>query len=165
MIPPRAIAQDVDGVAFFESKIRPVLVHECYSCHAASAKALKGGLRLDSREAVREGGDSGPALVPGKPEESLLIEALRYDGIEMPPKSKLSEAIVQDFERWIRIGAPDPREEKAASKRVGIDVATGRSFWSYQPPRRHAAPAVQDHSWPRNKVDQFLLARLEAKGL
>src|SRR6476646_346162 len=100
-------AADPDGVAFFEQKIRPVLVKECYSCHSADAKKLKGGLRLDSKAGLLAGGDSGPALVPGKPEDSLVLDALRHNGIEMPPKGKLAEPIADDFEHWIKIGAPD----------------------------------------------------------
>src|SRR5438552_1554090 len=99
------------GIEFFEKKIRPVLVKECYSCHAVSAKKPKGGLLLDSRAALLKGGDSGPALVPGKPGESLLLKAVRYadPNLRMPPKTKLSEAVIGDIEKWIALGAPDPR--------------------------------------------------------
>src|SRR4051794_38327189 len=101
----RLVAADPgDGSAFFETKIRPVLVGHCYSCHAAGTKQ-KGGLRLDTREGVRRGGESGPALVPGKPQESLLIKALRQQGPKMPPKGKLPDAVVADFVRWVEMGA------------------------------------------------------------
>jgi hypothetical protein len=158
-------ADDPAGVAFFEQKIRPVLVKECYSCHSAGAKALKGGLRLDTRAGVLAGGDSGPAVVPGKPDESPLLDALRHDGIEMPPKGKLPDAVIADFERWVTIGAPDPRDGRTAPARAGIDVEAGRSFWAYQPPRRHEPPAVADAAWPATDIDRFLLAALEARGL
>jgi Protein of unknown function (DUF1553)/Protein of unknown function (DUF1549)/Planctomycete cytochrome C len=156
-----------EGVAFFERKIRPVLVKECYGCHSASAKALKAGLRLDTRAGVLGGGDSGPAVVPGKPEESLLLDALRYDGVEMPPKGKLPVAIIADFERWVQMGAPDPRDGSPAAgpKPAGIDLAAGRRFWAYQKPRRHDTPEVSDAGWPWGAIDRFILAGLEARGL
>jgi hypothetical protein len=163
--PARAGSDDAAGVAFFEQKIRPVLAKECYACHSAGAKKLKGGLLLDTREGVLAGGDTGPAIVPGKPDESLLLEALRHDGIEMPPKSKLPDPVIADFARWVEIGAPDPRIGKAAPARAGIDLEAGRAFWSYQPPRRHTPPAVADAGWPRTDIDRFLLAALEARGL
>jgi hypothetical protein len=90
-------ADEPDGISFFERKIRPVLVKECYSCHSSQAKRIKGGLRLDSRGGLLKGGDSGPALVPGKPDESRLLNALRYDGIEMPPRSKLPDEVIADL--------------------------------------------------------------------
>ena len=135
-----AAAVEPDGIGFFEQKIRPVLVQECYGCHSAGAKKVRGGLRLDTRAAVLAGGDSGPAVVPGKPDESLILEALRHEGLAMPPKSKLPDAVVADFERWITMGAPDPRDGQAVPVRSGIDLEAGRRFWSYQPPRRHTPP-------------------------
>ena len=163
---PAGAADDPAGLAFFEQKIRPVLVKECYACHSATAKALKGGLRLDSRAGMLAGGDTGPAIVPGKPEESPLLEALRHEGLAMPPKSKLPDAVVADFERWVKLGAPDPRTETVARPvKPGIDVEAGRSFWAYQAPRRHAPPAVNATDWPRNDVDRFVLSALEARGL
>ncbi len=156
---------NAEGLAFFEAKIRPVLVKECYACHSAEAKKLKGGLRLDTRESVLKGGDTGPALAPGKPEESLILEALRHDGLAMPPRGKLPDAVVANFEHWIKMGAPDPRVGKAAPVKAGIDLDSGRKFWSYQPPRRHTTPVVKDPGWCRNEIDGFVLARLEAQGL
>jgi hypothetical protein len=160
-----AAGPDPAGIALFEQKIRPVLVQECYSCHSSQAKKLKGGLRLDSRAGLLTGGDSGPAIAPGKPEESLLLDALKYDGVEMPPKGKLPDAVVADFERWITMGAPDPRDGQAARVKAGIDLDAGRKFWAYQPPRRHEAPDVADAGWPRTRLDRFVLARLEARGI
>jgi len=159
-------ADDAAGVALFEAKIRPVLVRECYSCHAAGAKSVKGGLRLDSRAAVRAGGESGPVLVPGKPEESPIMEALRHEGLAMPPKGKLPDGVIADFERWIRLGAPDPRDGEAGpTAPAAIDVEAGRQFWAYQPPRASRPPDVRDASWPSTEIDRFVLAGLEAKGL
>src|SRR5205823_6140757 len=103
---------------FFESRIRPVLVENCYKCH--SAKKQKGGLALDSREGLRKGGDSGAAVMPGKPRESLLIKAVRQTGdLKMPPDRKLPDAVIADLERWIATGAPDPRGD-TPGKAAGI---------------------------------------------
>ncbi len=160
-----------EQVTFFEKKIRPVLVGQCYSCHSAEAEKLKGGLLLDSRDGLRTGGDSGPIIVPGSPEKSLLIESLRHtdDGLKMPPKQKLPAAVVADFEEWVKIGAPDPRgvradDGKTASERA-IDIEKGRQFWAFQPPKRSAPPDVKDETWAETGVDRFLLAALEANGL
>ena len=161
-------ADDSAGLALFEPKIRPVLVKECYSCHSAGAKSIKGGLRLDSRAAVREGGESGPIVVPGKPDESPILEALRHEGLAMPPKGKLPDAVIADFERWIKIGAPDPRDGAAAApaRDAGpIDIEAGRQFWAYQPPRASRPPDVRDVAWPSTDIDRFVLAGLEARGL
>jgi cytochrome c553 len=157
-----------EQVAFFESKIRPVLATKCASCHAQDAEKVRGGLLVDSRDGLLRGGDSGPAIVPGNPDESLLIQAIRYgdESLRMPPKGKLSDEVVADFERWVKQGAPDPRTEaKGTAARAVVDVETGRSFWSFQPPRKVEPPAVQDDSWPRTEIDRFVLARLEEKGL
>ncbi|MHB1561703.1 MAG: DUF1549 domain-containing protein, partial [Isosphaeraceae bacterium] len=161
-------ADDQAGIALFEARIRPVLVRECYSCHSAGAKSIKGGLRLDSRAAVRAGGDSGPILGPGKPEESPLMEALRYDGegTAMPPRGKLPDAVIADFARWIELGAPDPRDGTVVPARPAtVDIEAGRRFWAYQAPRSHRPPDVRNASWPSTEIDRFILAGLEAKGL
>ncbi len=165
--PPAPTAAEIDH---FEKKIRPVLVEQCYSCHSAAAEEknkLRGGLRLDSREALLAGGDSGPALVPGKPVESLLLQSLKYDGdVRMPPKGKLPEAVVADFEKWIKSGAADPRVDKTIAKKpTGLDLEKGREFWSYRAVANPKPPAVQDAKWPASDIDRFVLARLEAKGL
>ena len=97
-----------EGIEYFETHIRPVLVQHCYECHSAGSKVLQGGLRLDTAERSRAGGDSGPAIVPEKPGESLLISALKYESYEMPPSGKLPDAVIQDFEHWIAMGAADP---------------------------------------------------------
>src|SRR6266542_1692453 len=108
MIAQPGLAGD-PGVEFFEKKIRPVLAEHCYSCHSAYAKKQRGGLLLDNKDAVLKGGDTGPALVPKKPKDSLLIKALQYDDAElrMPPKGKLPDAVIADFEKWVSLGAPD----------------------------------------------------------
>jgi hypothetical protein len=156
---------DPAGVRFFEQKIRPVLVDQCYKCHAAGAKKLRGGLSLDTRAGLLKGGDSGPAIVSGNPGASLLIRALSHDGLQMPPAGKLPAAVLADFKRWVEMGAPDPRDGRAAPLRAGIDVETGRKFWAFRPPCLPAVPPVKDAAWPRGDIDRFILAGLEAKGL
>src|SRR5262249_6385940 len=135
-----------DQLAFFEKKIRPVLATQCYSCHSAEAKKDRGGLRLDTRQGLLRGGDSGPVLVPGDPEKSLLIRALRHQDkdLRMPPKEKLPDTVVADFEQWVRMGAPDPRGGDAAVARAEVDIEKGRQFWAFGPPRRHSPPPVRD---------------------
>jgi hypothetical protein len=150
---------------FFEAKIRPVLVTHCYECHSANAKIVQAGLRLDSREGVLKGGDTGAAIALGKPESSLLIKALRHNGIEMPPKGKLSASVIKDFETWIALGAPDSRVAKEPRSLRTIDLDEGRKHWAFQPVADQAAPAVKDESWPVDPLDRFVLARLEASDL
>src|SRR4051794_27386312 len=158
------------GVDFFESKIRPVLVKDCYQCHSAESaktKKLRGGLQLDTREGVRKGGDAGPAVVPGDIKKSLLISALRHDGkIEkMPPNGKLSDEVIADFTKWIEMGAPDPREGGVLPGKRLIDVAEGKRFWSFRPLAAVTPPDVKNSAWVRNPIDRFILAGLEAKNL
>lgn len=152
------------GVDFFERKVRPVLVERCYECHSAQAQKLKGGLLLDTRDGVLKGGDSGPAIVPGNPEKSLLIKAVRYtrDDLQMPPKNKkLPDEQIADLEEWVKMGAPDPRtaEAKAVAKNSGAD------HWAFQPVKVVAVPKVRNTRWVQSPVDAFILAKLEEKGL
>ena len=156
-----------EGIDFFEQKIRPVLVDRCYSCHSANAAAkknLKGGLLLDTRETLRMGGESGPAIIPGKPRESLLIAAIRHESLEMPPKEKLSAQVIADFEKWVQIGAPDPRDELVATT-TGIDIAAARRSWTYQTPKLPPEPTTANNKWPRSMIDRLLLANLESNHL
>jgi hypothetical protein len=163
---PALAADDRGGLEFFEKKIRPLLVEQCYGCHSAEAKKRRGGLVLDTRDAIRKGGDTGPAVVPGKPEDSLLLQVVKYiDRIKMPPKGKLPAAAVADLEQWIKMGAPDPREKTTTTIAKGMDIEARRKFWAFQPPRLHPVPAVHDAAWPHGDVDRFLLARLEASKL
>jgi len=150
---------------FFERRIRPVLVQHCGECHSAQSKIVRGGLRVDSREALRRGGDSGPALVAGKPDESPLIAALRYDGVEMPPTGKLPAEVIADFVKWIESGAPDPREGDAPSAARVIDLEAGRRFWSFQPPARRPVPEPKNVEWVHSSIDRFILAGMEKQGL
>jgi hypothetical protein len=165
IVPAVALGQD-PGVEFFETKIRPVLAEHCYSCHSQAAKKQRGGLLLDSRDALRAGGDSGPAIVPGRPGESLLIKAVRHSSAElrMPPKGKLPDAVIGDFERWVKLGAPDPRT-KVPAKSSSIDFEAARKHWAYQPLQAPVIPAVKRHGWALTPIDRFVLAKLEDKGL
>lgn len=160
-------ADDAKGIAFFESKIRPVLVEHCYECHstaALAAKKLRGELLLDSREGMLKGGGNGPAIVPGKAEFSLLIKTLHQVGnIKMPPKGKLPDSVLADLEVWINMGAPDPRTG-AVARQKGLSLEEGRRLWAYQPVKKAAVPQVRDPK-RRNEIDAFILDRIEAAGL
>ncbi|MEO7653343.1 MAG: DUF1549 domain-containing protein, partial [Bryobacteraceae bacterium] len=156
----------VEGLEFFESKIRPMLAKNCYMCHSRAAKAAMGGLVLDTRDSMRRGGQSGPAIVPGKADESFLLKAVRHEAkIKMPPTGKLSAEVIADLVKWVEIGAPDPREEKVAPVVSQIDIRKGREFWAFQAPKQQEAPAVKGAAWTRGKIDRFILARLEEKNL
>jgi hypothetical protein len=166
--PPTPAPQAIE---FFEKKIRPVLTEHCHACHSADAeknKKLKGGLQLDTRDGVLKGGDSGPAIVPGKAADSLLVKTLHYAAgeVQMPPKGKLPDPVIADFEKWVNMGAPDPRGATVGPKKqIGMSIEAGRNFWAYRPVKAPAVPGVKDNAWPVNDIDRFVLARLEAKGL
>jgi hypothetical protein len=156
-----------EQIEFFEKRIRPLLVNHCYNCHSGDAKKVKGELFLDTRAGVRKGGASGPAVVLGEPDKSLLIRAVRHQDkdLHMPPKEQLSPAQIADLEAWVKMGAPDPRDGKVAGQPAVIDIAEARKFWSFQPLKSVTPPAVNDRSWPINAIDHFILEKLEAKGL
>src|SRR5687768_1090677 len=166
-----AAPSPAEQAEFFEQKIRPVLVAECYECHAG--KKRKGGLLLDSREGWRAGGDSGAAIVPGRPEESLLIRSITHADadLKMPSKApKLEDRVIADFVAWVKMGAPDPREQpdKAA---VSTDaawadtLAARRKWWCFQPIKTAPVPVPQTAAWSDHPIDRFLLAKMEARGL
>jgi hypothetical protein len=148
---------------FFENKIRPVLADNCYKCHSTTAEKVRGGLLLDSREATLRGGDTGPAVVAGYPEKSLLIQAVRYADadLQMPPKKQLSDEQIANLEKWIKMGAPDPRTATAAQKSW---VDPNAKHWAWQPLTKPTVPAVKNPSWGQSPVDNFILAKLEAQG-
>ncbi|APW58901.1 PSD1 and planctomycete cytochrome C domain-containing protein [Paludisphaera borealis] len=172
-VPWCARADDAEAARadFFEAKVRPILVERCYSCHSGQAKSIKGSLTLDSLEGMTKGGDTGPAVVPGKPDESLLIQAVGYDddAVKMPPKRKMPEAEIAVLKQWVASGAAFPATATAgapaAAKSGGIDFTKARRHWSYQPVHRHAAPAVSNPTWSTSPIDRFVLAKLEASGL
>lgn len=163
-----------EQIAFFERKIRPVLVDKCYQCHSAEAEKPKGGLRLDTREFTRQGGDSGPAVVPGDVSASLLVEAIRHvdPDTAMPPKksgNKLPDAVILDFETWIKMGAPDPRDAPAGpaekvSNKTWKDYGDAAKWWAWQLPVKKL-PTKKASSWDWGTVDQFVSEQRETKGL
>ena len=157
-----------EQINFFETKIRPVLVSKCYGCHSNKVGQLRGGLALDTQDATLAGGDSGPAIVPHELDESLLWEAINYDGYAMPPEEQLPADVIEDFRKWIEMGAPDPRVTVAAqinSKITQADIEAGRKFWAYQSPEVIPASAVDDQEWPRNQIDNYVLQSLESSDL
>jgi hypothetical protein len=161
---PAAELTPVEG-QFFENKIRPIFATECYKCHSQQAEKVKGGLLLDTREGVLKGGETGLAVVPGDPEKSLLIKAVRYTDpdLQMPPKGKkLSDEQVADLVTWIRMGAPDPRAATAAQKSW---TESGKTHWAWQKLTKPAIPEVKDAAWIKTPVDNFILAKLEEKEL
>ncbi|MEM9943541.1 MAG: PSD1 and planctomycete cytochrome C domain-containing protein, partial [Planctomycetota bacterium] len=158
------------GIAFFESKIRPVLVGHCYRCHSKESNKMRGGLHVDTRDALWKGGDSGPAVVPGKPDESPLYEVLTYKGeYQMPPSGKLEGNMIADFKKWIEMGAPDPRAPKEteplAAVKSTIDIEAGRNYWAYQSPVEQKIPRSSTDNWSRADLDRFVFDRLKRNGL
>jgi hypothetical protein len=153
-------------VAFFEAKVRPLLAGRCYQCHSVQAKKQRGGLALDSRAGLLKGGDSGPAVVPGQPANSLLLRAVRQQdsALQMPPTGKLPAPEIAVLEEWIRRGAPFPGPETSRPVH-GVTLAEGRKFWSFQPLHLLPLPATRDSTWARRRHDYFVLAELEKRGL
>ncbi|MFZ4765310.1 MAG: DUF1549 domain-containing protein, partial [Roseimicrobium sp.] len=156
------------GVEHFEKHIRPLLIEKCYDCHSADKK-IKGGLRLDTSDGWRLGGDSGPAILPHKPEVSLLSRAISYSDrdLKMPPKQKLRAEEIALLNEWIAQGAVDPRSEAPSARSVAhkTSASEAKSWWSFQPIRKPTVPDVQDATWPINAIDRFVLAKLEASSL
>jgi hypothetical protein len=155
-----------DQVEFFEKKIRPVLAEHCYKCHSEKGeKGIKGGLSLESRDGIRKGGETGPALNLADPDKSLILQAIRYsdEDLQMPPKHRLAQEVIANFEKWVRMGAPDPREGEAPKSNIDFEAA--REFWSFKPIQNPNVPEVKDAAWERNDVDRFILAKLEAAGM
>ncbi len=152
---------------FFENEVRPLLVEHCQKCH--SDNKPKGGLRLTSRDAVLKGGDSGPAAVPGKPHDSLLIQAVRYnDTPQMPPKRKLSDQQIAILTRWVQLGLPWPQKTVRATTEANGTFQISeeqRRFWSFQPMKVVPPPKVYDAAWTKSEIDRYILAGLEARGL
>jgi mono/diheme cytochrome c family protein len=162
-------APDPSAVAFFEGEVRPILVERCQSCHGA--RKSKADLRLDSRAAILAGGESGPAIVPGDPKESLLVDAINYGELhQMPPKSKLSDREIATLTRWVEMGAPwasanERGKPEDAAKGGGFDLEERARHWSFQPLRASGLPEVKDKGWPRTPIDRFVLSALEARRL
>ena len=159
----------------FERKIRPVIVEQCEACHSSALDEPMGGLRLDSRDALRQGGQSGPAVSPGQPEQSLLLKALTYKDVnlKMPPTGKLPEKVIADFRKWIADGAVDPRTTKPAEttssetkeEGPGTPIEEGRKWWAFQPLTQRPAPPTSNPDWTERKIDSFILAKLDENDL
>ncbi len=165
-----AIADDAEQLEFFEKKIRPALVTYCYECHSTDSKKLGGELLLDSRDGVRKGGETGPAIQPGHSGESLLIKAISYtdDSVKMPPKGKLPETVIADLETWVKNGAIDPRERPTRTRAATpwADVMRERSdWWSLKAISHPTVPAVANGAAATNAVDRFVQAKLAENGL
>lgn len=161
-----ASVQAGEDLAFFETKVLPVLQSRCYECHSHEKK-IKGGLALDLKSGWQAGGDNGPAIVPGDLAKSHLITAVRYTNpeMEMPPKGRLTAEEIAILEQWVVMGAPDSRVKKTAGSVRGIDVEAGKKFWAFQPVQDVHPPEVRHKSWPLDPADSFILARLEAFSL
>ncbi|MDB5385122.1 MAG: Planctomycete cytochrome, partial [Planctomycetaceae bacterium] len=159
------VAADKAAEAAFLNETLPLLKQHCFECHSHASGKAKGGLVLDSRSGWAKGGDSGPAIIPGDLDESLLIQAVRYKGMEMPPKGKLPIAAIEILERWVKNGAIDPRTSEATKSQSKVDFAAGKQHWAFQPIRDVSPPLVKDLTWATGNIDRFLLARLEERGL
>ena len=166
-----AVADEPAGRAeFFEARVRPILVEHCTKCHGP--RKQESGLRLDSRTGLVKGNDAGPVVAPGQPEESPLVEAVRYDGaVKMPPAGKLPDRAIADLAAWVKMGAPWPESPKSATpSSSGVPdaatiVAAARRHWAFRPVGDPRPPAVRNAAWPRDPLDRFILARLEAARL
>jgi len=156
-------ASPPEQIAFFEQQVRPLLAGRCFKCHGAERQ--KGGLRLDHPASILAGGDSGPALVRGKAEESLLIDAINYGSLEMPPDGKLSDAEIAILTRWVQFGAPWPNADKAPSPALGKITDEDRQWWAFRPLHSPEPPAVDDGGWAQNEIDRFLFEKLHEAGL
>src|SRR5450432_2075404 len=159
-----------DGIAFFEARVRPLLAANCYGCHSAKARQPMGGLLLDSRAGMLRGGKSGvPAIVPGKPEESLLLGAVLGSNkdLRMPPGKTLPADEIEHLAMWIKMGAPDPRTEAAppAAPSAAYDWEKAKQHWAFRPVQDPAPPKVASAEWNRSPVDAFIKTRLDEKGL
>lgn len=155
-LPLRAAA--ADGSEFFEKNVRPVLARQCLACHSSSASPM-GGLRLDSREALLKGGSRGPAVIPGKPAESLLLKAVHQSGsLRMPPSGKLKDAEIAALTEWIKMGAPWGAAARASKE-------PPKKYWAFVPAHEPPLPEVRNTSWVKSPLDRFILSALEAKGL
>jgi mono/diheme cytochrome c family protein len=159
-----ASSPEAAGIEFFEKHVRPVFVEHCHRCHSADAEKVKGGLLLDTREGLLKGGDSGPALVAGDPEKSLLIKAIRYtdENLQMPPKGKkLTAEQITHLEAWVKMGAPDPRLTKAK----GGQAKSATAHWAFKPIRTPALPVIKNTRWAQSPLDHFIVEKLEAHGI
>jgi len=154
-----------EGIAFFEKRIRPVLVEHCYKCHSANSEKVRGELLVDTRGGLLKGGESGHAVVPKNLEASILIEAIRHEDedLAMPPKKKLPASVIADFEKWIMMGAPDPRDGTGPIEKPNWDKA--RDHWAFKAPQKPVLPEVKQTEWARTDIDRFIFSKLEEQSL
>src|SRR5262249_53238197 len=154
-------------VAFFEKDVLPVLKGHCFKCHAGSK--VRGGLRLNNRQAILTGGDTGPAVSVKKPDDSLLLRAIHYrDDLQMPPTGRLPQKDIDTLTRWVKEGrpwTPGVATVKWSEEKGGVVTEESKNYWAYRPVRRPAVPAVKDAAWVRTPIDAFILAKLEAQRL
>jgi hypothetical protein len=171
-VAPASLAAEADdraGVEFFEARVRPIFVEHCYACHSGHAKRVEGGLRLDTPTAIRKGGESGPIVSPGAPDNSPLIASVSYaaDAVNMPPKGKLGERVIADLRKWVALGAPlpqgDAEDGSATSRKTVVIDERARDFWSFRPLRTYERPTVTDASWPKRNIDWFVLRELDQR--
>lgn len=157
-----------DAAKFFEDKVEPLLADKCYKCHSVAEGKSKGGLTLDTREALRKGGDTGELIKPGDPDHSLLMKAIDYSDpdLQMPPKStgKLEPEEIKTLTEWVKMGAPDPRKAGVVKKLSGLN-GKARHHWSYQPLKKQDVPRVKNAAWCSTPIDAFIMQKLEEKGL
>ncbi len=154
------------GADYFEKRIRPLLIERCYECHSTEKGKSKGGLLLDSKAGWTKGGDSGPAIVPGDAEKSLLIQAVRWldEDTQMPPKNKLPQAEIEALVEWVKMGAPDPRVATVVLNAPADSPLARTNHWAYLPVKPTSPPVVKQRAWANNDIDAFILAAIERKG-
>jgi hypothetical protein len=166
---PTEVVKEIDArqLAFFESKIRPVLIEYCYECHSNNGEEAHGGLWLDSRQGLLKGGDHGPAIQSRDPRTSLLIQVLSHeDELAMPPDEKLDDEVIQNFRRWVLMGAPDPRNgELPQNLKPEMDIEAGREFWAFKPPYRQEPQPYREDPWSRTEIDRYLFAEMQKHNL
>src|SRR5260221_4169306 len=170
----RGVGPTPEGIDYFEKNVRPILVDTCYKCHSAQSEKLKGGLYVDSPYGLRKGGKTGPAIVPGEPEKSLLIKAVRYvdEDMQMPPKEQLSKGQVAALETWVKMGVPDPRTDPATAATAAaapapttLSLAESKNFWSFKRPVMPSVPVVKGGDWAKSAEDAIILDKLAASGM
>ena len=159
---------DAEGAKFFDTEVETVLKAQCERCHGDEKQ--KGGLRLDSREAILKGGDSGPAVNLDKPDDSLLLKAISYDheDLQMPPSKKMAQSQIETLTKWVKMGLPwgEKKDETPAKHTMTVPIdAKAKAWWAFQPVKKVAVPKVKDKIWALNPIDNFILAKLEEKGL
>ncbi|MAI73587.1 MAG: hypothetical protein CMM01_22175 [Rhodopirellula sp.] len=161
------VATATDSGDFFERKIRPAFATHCYECHGGDKDNIQGGLRLDDPTAMQRGGETGPIIKPGDIEGSVLLSALRYEDLKMPPEGKLPEQVIRDFEIWIAAGATDPRtsSEVGAEQASQFDWEEIRSQWAFQSPTSHPTPMTKNPEWCATTLDAFVLESLQTRGI